>query len=350
MGNAQSNSQFQNIRENQKRSKDTVINGTRNNGATTVTTTATVTAITGPKSTPIVSNSKSTSIYGSSPFVGSPLYFSDQYGKRINRSNSNSRDDLSSPRSLNSSHLKESFEASLSNSKDNPLHNSGGQIHSNKKTKRTVPTIITWNKGGQNVYLTGTFNNWSVKIPLNKSQTDFSTVVNLPVGTHRFKFIVDDVWKCSDDLPTASDVDGNLINYVEVTDDDKQINVFNENCDSFGYSESPTEEYTNEIPNYLTSIIPNYYSDNINTDYEYNEDEQPPLLPPHLERVLLNVSHKNEDPSKEDPMILPVPNHVVLNHLYTLSIRDGVMALGTTTRYRKKYVTTLYYKPVELPQ
>jgi len=35
-------------------------------------------------------------------------------------------------------------------------------------------------------------------------------------------------------------------------------------------------------------------------------------------------------------MVLPVPNHVVLNHLYTLSIRDGVMALGTTTRYRKK--------------
>jgi len=35
-------------------------------------------------------------------------------------------------------------------------------------------------------------------------------------------------------------------------------------------------------------------------------------------------------------MVLPVPNHVVLNHLYTLSIRDGVMALGTTSRYRKK--------------
>jgi hypothetical protein len=25
------------------------------------------------------------------------------------------------------------------------------------------------------------------------------------------------------------------------------------------------------------------------------------------------------------------------------------MALGTTSRYRKKYVTTLYYKPIEFP-
>jgi len=57
-----------------------------------------------------------------------------------------------------------------------------------------------------------------------------------------------------------------------------------------------------------------------------------------LEKVLLNTHHKNEDPSKEDPMVLPIPNHVVLNHLYTLSIRDGVMALGTTSRYRKKVI------------
>jgi 5'-AMP-activated protein kinase regulatory beta subunit len=36
----------------------------------------------------------------------------------------------------------------------------------------------------------------------------------------------------------------------------------------------------------------------------------------------------------------------MLNHLYALSIKDGVMVLSSTQRFRKKYVTTLLYKPM----
>ncbi|CAF4973419.1 unnamed protein product, partial [Rotaria sp. Silwood1] len=46
-----------------------------------------------------------------------------------------------------------------------------------------------------------------------------------------------------------------------------------------------------------------------------------------------------------EPALLPEPNHVMLKHLYALSIRDGVMVLSTTTRYRHKFVTTCFYKP-----
>jgi hypothetical protein len=46
------------------------------------------------------------------------------------------------------------------------------------------------------------------------------TVLNLPHGTHRLKFFVDGVWKCSPDLDTALDGHGNLVNYVEVKDDE----------------------------------------------------------------------------------------------------------------------------------
>ncbi len=45
--------------------------------------------------------------------------------------------------------------------------------------------------------------------------------------------------------------------------------------------------------------------------------------------------------------VLQVPSHVTLNHLYALSIRDDVMGLATTVRYRNKYVTTILYRPVE---
>lgn len=66
----------------------------------------------------------------------------------------------------------------------------------------------------------------------------------------------------------------------------------------------------------------------------------PPILPPHLLQVILN------DPDKANTTILPQPNHVMLNHLYALSIKDGIMVLSATHRFRKKYVTALLYKPI----
>jgi len=47
----------------------------------------------------------------------------------------------------------------------------------------------------------------------------------------------------------------------------------------------------------------------------------------------------------DDGSVLPVPSHVVLHHLSTSAIRNGVLAVGNTTRYRKKFITTIYYKP-----
>ena len=76
----------------------------------------------------------------------------------------------------------------------------------------------------------------------------------------------------------------------------------------------------------------------------------------------------------DDGSVLPVPSHVVLHHLGTSAIRNGVLAVADTMRYKKKvrlicylffifwelcecevlivkavsvmqYVTTIYYKP-----
>jgi hypothetical protein len=48
---------------------------------------------------------------------------------------------------------------------------------------------------------------------------------------------------------------------------------------------------------------------------------------------------------KDDSSVLTIPNHTVLNHLLTSSIRSGVLATSATTRYKKKTVTTILYKP-----
>jgi len=68
--------------------------------------------------------------------------------------------------------------------------------------------------------------------------------------------------------------------------------------------------------------------------------KEPPPLPPHLRHIILN-----KPPQLQDTASLPVPQHVALNHLYCTAIKDNMMVLGITQRYKTKFVTTVYYSP-----
>ncbi|OAD72087.1 carbohydrate-binding module family 48 protein, partial [Phycomyces blakesleeanus NRRL 1555(-)] len=206
-----------------------------------------------------------------------------------------------------------------------------------------VTTLLTWTQGGNNVYVTGTFNGWKHKIKLVKSTHDFNVVLELPPGTHRLKFIVDDEWKCSNDLETATDPKGNLVNYIRVMDEDEdstdEFNSPSKGLDRSGAS-TPEEEYTSKVPSDLLALATAMASaeddKNRMAALEWERKQpQPPGLPPHLEKVLLN----SQAVSEEDNSVLMEPNHVTLNHLYACSIKDQVMALSTTTRYRKKVIS-----------
>ena len=59
---------------------------------------------------------------------------------------------------------------------------------------------------------------------------------------------------------------------------------------------------------------------------------------------------QNKDtPLSCEPTLLPTPNHVMVNHMYALSIQDGVMIMCATKRFRKKYVTSVLYRPIGQP-
>lgn len=53
-----------------------------------------------------------------------------------------------------------------------------------------------------------------------------------------------------------------------------------------------------------------------------------------------SISHSNsisqQNQLADDGSVLPVPSHVVLHHLGTSAIRNGVLAVADTVRYRKK--------------
>ncbi|XP_034162672.1 5'-AMP-activated protein kinase subunit beta-1b [Pangasianodon hypophthalmus] len=204
-------------------------------------------------------------------------------------------------------------------------------VQSGNKCSVEHPTVFEWSGPARDVYLSGSFNNWATKIPLNKSHNNFTGIINLPEGEHQYKFHVDGHWTLDPKKPVVTTKSGIVNNVVLIRKTD--FEVFDAlNSDS---------EICADVSDISGSPPGPYHQD----PYSFRAEERlrsPPILPPHLLQVLLN----KDTGVSCDPALLPEPNHVMLNHLYALSIKDGVMVLSATHRYKKKYVTTLLYKPI----
>lgn len=222
----------------------------------------------------------------------------------------------------------------------------------------TVPTVFRWEHGGRQVYITGTFNGWSRQIPMHRSGNDFTYIHNLKRGKHAFKFIVDDEWRFAPDQPTVADIEGRINNFIDVTDFtpytgdkdfEKEKAASEYGCyvtaaeDAAG-AEVEGDEGTAAAAEAKKDMMdgPDRDGDTF-TQIMPDVDEytkEPPPLPPHLRHIILN-----KPPQLQDTAALPVPQHVALNHLYCTAIRDNMMVLGITQRYKTKFVTTVYYSP-----
>eukprot|EP00529_Nitzschia_sp_RCC80_P021585 CAMPEP_0113462998 /NCGR_PEP_ID=MMETSP0014_2-20120614/12406_1 /TAXON_ID=2857 /ORGANISM="Nitzschia sp." /LENGTH=383 /DNA_ID=CAMNT_0000354929 /DNA_START=245 /DNA_END=1396 /DNA_ORIENTATION=+ /assembly_acc=CAM_ASM_000159 len=237
----------------------------------------------------------------------------------------------------------------------------------------TVPTVFRWEHGGRQVYITGTFNGWSRQIPMHRSGNDFTYIHNLKRGKHAFKFIVDDEWRFAPDQPTVADIEGRINNFIDVTDfkaytGDREFEK-EKAAAEYGYTgEEPSPSPSSSSPgdnnaaaaaaaaaaggdgstaadSAAASTDPNapdmdgeVFSHTMPDMDEYTKE--PPPLPPHLRHIILN-----KPPQLQDTAALPVPQHVALNHLYCTAIKDNMMVLGITQRYKTKFVTTVYYSP-----
>lgn len=246
------------------------------------------------------------------------------------------------------------------------------KLDSPEAKQNTIPMEINWFQGGENVFITGSFTGWRKMIKLIKENDEkFSIKLRLPVGTHRFRFIVDNELRFSDYLPTATDQMGNFINYIEIQSPeasqiaqdttgatgkkDSSLGLTNDDDDmGNGYSRfheeqphAPKLEYIRNIPAIFTdpSVMEQYY---VSLDKQQSQNQSwltPPQLPPHLESVILN-NYSNADKTNASGA-LPIPNHVVLNHLATTSIKHNTLAVASVVRYKRKYVTQVLYAPLQ---
>ncbi|RCK54606.1 SNF1 protein kinase subunit beta-3 [Candida viswanathii] len=277
-----------------------------------------------------------------------------------------------------------------------------------------VPVDIKWVQGGQKVYVTGSFTGWRKMIGLVKQpDNNFLITLGLPVGTHRFRFVVDNELRFSDFLPTATDQTGNFVNYIEITPENVQQHLLQQEGGAQQHQEPAQEQLDHNLQpganeqqppsggrrlsvggrsrsnsmwgltnddddmgngysryyddestaldakkyNYINDIPPIFTDPKVMEQYYVAIDKQsrsnngqqqawlhPPQLPPHLESVILNNFNNNNE---NNSGALPIPNHVVLNHLATTSIKHNTLAVASIVRYKRKYLTQVLYAPLQ---
>lgn len=166
----------------------------------------------------------------------------------------------------------------------------------------------------------------------------------------------------SNELPTAVDYTNILVNYIEVSADDlpkdddaevklpegvhppqvlpQGIDVTDHAPDSVGKTQTTDPEKAPE-PVFFGDDIPKYLHDLDQSEQSKRyqraargaaEFATPPSLPLFLGKSILNGT----TPMKDDSSVLNMPNHTVLNHLATSSIKNQVLATSVTTRYKRK--------------
>ncbi|KAG5408840.1 hypothetical protein IGI04_005159 [Brassica rapa subsp. trilocularis] len=182
-----------------------------------------------------------------------------------------------------------------------------------------IPIIITWNQGGNEVAVEGSWDNWRSRKKLEKSGKDHSILFVLPSGIYHYKVIVDGESKHIPELPFVSDEMGNVCNILDVH------NFVPENPESIAEFEAPPS------PDHS-------YGQTLPTAEDYTKD--PLAVPPQLRLTLVDTSEETGKAAK--------PQHVVLNHVF---IEQGwssqsIVALGLTHRFESKYITVVLYKPL----
>jgi hypothetical protein len=207
-----------------------------------------------------------------------------------------------------------------------------------------------------------------------------SAIVNIAPGTHHIKFIVDGDMRTSDMLPTAVDYTNILVNYLEVSLDDlpqpppaagemsppapapavpevpvlpgihppftlppsPELQAIRSRAEADRaaaartqsiHPRKPPKRYHQTIPRYLDDLdAPEESSRLRRASIAASTLPAPPTLPMFLNKSILNGTM----PMKDDSSVLILPNHTVLNHLATSSIKDGILATSATTRYKAK--------------
>ena len=250
--------------------------------------------------------------------------------------------------------------------------------------KNTQNVTFQWEEEEESesevVYLTGSFCNWKQFFIMPKIDNKYSVTLDLPKTLHKFKFRINEDYKLNKNYPVMKEGDYNC-NYIDTSDtkdttskslNSKKSGASNKDSDISEESESNSDSsssYEREIDDKeerfrrkkrkmkkkkYSQIFPkknklNNYAPDIpySYNYMYNIDvissqkfigQIKYYEPKEYNMLGDNCSYKKIG-------VLPA---VELNHIHSNNlIVNGNRALCSSfSRYRNKFITFLYYKPI----
>ncbi len=231
--------------------------------------------------------------------------------------------------------------------------------------------MFTWEEGGNNVKLIGSFSNWKEQYEMEKDEKDKIYKFSLPLNNeiYQYKFIVDGVWKCSKNQNTIDDGKGNINNILDLTSikpkediNKKNLNKKNSkgvkkgkakekkknekkksnlNLNKEKKKELKKRQYGNVYPDNMSLTEPNN-SDIISKAFNINnESKQKKIGNPKYYKYVPNNSYS----SGKSYLYISTYRHTILNHiLFQKTIKkNSEIKIGISFRYREKAATLIYY-------
>ncbi|ORC89265.1 5-AMP-activated protein kinase, regulatory beta subunit [Trypanosoma theileri] len=191
-------------------------------------------------------------------------------------------------------------------------------------------------------------------LQMTPSEDSFYTILELPQGTHRYRFIVDGKNMVDKSQPIA-DSPGQ-----QQQQNDKHTN-------DADYDNNTNSELAVNLLELNDALLLTREDEEIMDDGEGWGQEQiifeesrkyPPLVPVHLRYTPLNTPPNAVRCTRDGvvsaagevmpPEHLPLPLNVTINHVY-FQRREDHSVMGLTTRYCNKYTTVVYYAKMGTP-
>ena len=240
------------------------------------------------------------------------------------------------------------------------------------KNKQSFYTFI-WDEGGENVKLIGSFSNWKQKYVMEKDEKGQIYKFSLPLNNekYQYKFIVDGVWKCSNNQEKIDDGKGNINNILDLTNTNnqqkeeikkkniskkgskieyrktevkkkKEKKISNANLKKEKQKKAINKkEYGNLYPDRNIFTEPNY-NDTIGKAFNINNESKQKKMG---NSACYKFEPFNSYSSNKSYLNLSTYRHTILNHMvFQKKVKKKFkIKIGIISRYREKATTFIYF-------
>ena len=237
-----------------------------------------------------------------------------------------------------------------------------------KKTSKIltkeVPYTFTWDEGGKEIKITGTFAKWSTfyEMKYDPEEKRFKCVINLPREKHEYKFIVDGIWKYSRKQETKKDDKNNTNNFLDLTNyfpekKNKKIIIKDTNEVKEKKKHKKSEKKSIKKKKIIKKkrdrgyglVYPNKDALNSEAPMVQQDYRENFLIDTHTNQNFIGrskyLNYKITEPFTEEKSYktLMIGPHININHCLKCIGRKNLLEMGINFRFRDKNCTLVYY-------